>query len=182
MVKKIAIALLYAAFGSTLYASDVTSDTRGFIGIEAGYTEVQGNVGYMINDQVVIEENFIGDNEVEYGFRIGAQNDEWRAAFIFDYYDSKDNDQNYEKGFVTIDYFPLESDSAVRPYIGGNIGYANYESSFVEDSGMLYGAQGGIVVEAGEMINLDLGYRYQLSDTDALDHIGSIVFGISYIF
>lgn len=70
----------------------------------------------------------------------------------------------------------------MRPYIGVNIGYANYESSYVEDSGILYGAQAGIVLEVAEMINLDLGYRYSLSDADALDHIGSVVFGVHYIF
>ncbi|KYJ86334.1 outer membrane beta-barrel protein [Sulfurovum riftiae] len=181
MMKKVVIALLCVTLGSTLYAGDIFT-SKTFIGLEVGYAEVQGDVGHMEGDMVVIEPDFKGDNDVEFGVKIGAQNDQWRTTFIFDYYDSSDNDQNIEKGYLTLDYFVLEKESTVRPYIGVNVGYANYESSYVDDSGFLYGGQAGIVLEAGEMINIDLGYRYTLSDADALDHIGSIVFGVHYMF
>ena len=182
MVKKMAIAFLCVALGSTLYARDDITESNTFVGLEVGYAEVQGDVGHMIDDMAIIEPNFVGDYAVEFGIRIGAQRDQWRTTFIFDYYDSEDNDQNVEKGYLTIDYFVLEKESAIRPYIGLNVGYASYESSYVEDSGFLYGAQAGIVANVAEMINIDLGYRYSLSDADALDHIGSVVFGINYIF
>jgi len=182
MMKKLAVTLLCMTLGSTLYASEDIFTSKTFIGLEVGYAEVQGAVGHMDDDTVVIDPNFVGDYDVEFGFRIGAQNDQWRTTFIFDYYDSSDNDQNIEKGYLTLDYFILEKESAVRPYIGVNVGYANYESSYVEDSGILYGAQAGIVLEVAEMINMDLGYRYSLSDIDTLDHIGSVVFGVHYIF
>ncbi len=181
MVKKIAIAFFSMVLSSTLYAENI-SESSTFIGLEVGYAEVQGDVGYLLGDMAVIQPNFVGDYDVEFGIKIGAQRDQWRTAFIFDYYDSADNDQNVEKGYLTIDYFVLEKESAVRPYIGLNVGYASYESTFVEDSGFLYGAQAGIVLGIAEMVNLDLGYRYSLSDADALDHIGSAVFGINYIF
>ena len=182
MIKKIAVAVLCTALGSTLYARDDISESNTFVGLEVGYTEVQGDVGYMLDDMAVIEPNFVGDYDVEFGLRIGAQRDQWRTTFIFDYYDSEDNDQNIEKGYLTVDYFVLEKESTIRPYIGLNVGYANYESTYVEDSGFLYGAQAGIVLDVAEMINFDLGYRYSLSDADALDHTGSVVFGINYIF
>ncbi len=181
MVKKIAIAFFSMVLSSTLYAENI-SESSTFIGLEVGYAEVQGDVGYLLGDMAVIQPNFVGDYDVEFGIKIGAQRDQWRTTFIFDYYDSADNDQNVEKGYLTIDYFVLEKESAVRPYIGLNVGYASYESTFVEDSGFLYGAQAGIVLGIAEMVNLDLGYRYSLSDADALDHIGSAVFGINYIF
>ncbi len=183
MIKKIAVALLCVALGSTLYARDDISTSNTFVGLEIGYSEVQGDVGTI--DGIVLDDirpNFVGDYDIEFGIRIGAQRDQWRTTFIFDYYDSDDNDQNVEKGYLTVDYFVLENESTFRPYIGVNIGYASYESTYVDDSGFLYGAQAGIVVNVAEMINLDLGYRYSLSDADALDHIGSIVFGINYIF
>ena len=182
MVKKMGMVLLYVILGSTLFANDYSSNSKTFIGLEVGYAEVQGDVGYMINDAAIIEPNFTGDSDVEFGFRIGAQNDEWRTTLIFDYYDSADNDQNIEKGYLTIDYFLLKNESEFRPYIGANIGYASYESTFVEDSGLLYGGQAGIVVNIAEVIDLDLGYRYSLSDAEALDHIGSVLFGVNYIF
>ena len=182
MVKKVAIAFLCVVLGSTLYARDDISKSDTFIGLEVGYAEVQGDIGYTHNGIEIIESNFVGDYDVEFGLRIGAQKDQWRTTFIFDYYDSEDNDQNIEKGYLTIDYYILEKESAFRPYFGLHVGYANYESTLVEDDGFLYGAQAGVVLDVAEMINFDLGYRYSLSGADQFDHIGSIVFGINYIF
>jgi opacity protein-like surface antigen len=180
MVKKIGIALLCMTLGSTLYARDDISTSTTFIGLEVGYSEVQGSVGYHVDDIAVIEPNFTGDYDVEYGFRIGAQRDQWRTTFIFDYYDSSKNDQNVEQGYLTLDYYILEKESAFRPYIGINIGYGNYESTFVEDSGLLYGGQAGVVLNVAGKMNFDLGYRYSLSDVEAFDHIGSFIFGFNY--
>jgi len=174
MIKRVAILLLCIVLGSSLYAREDISKSNTFVGLEVGYAEVQGDI--------LGEANFVGDYDVEFGIRIGAQRDQWRTTFIFDYYDSADNDQNIEQLLMTVDYFVLDNNSAFRPFIGLNVGYANYESSYVEDSGILYGAQAGIVLEVAEMINMDLGYRYSLSDIDTLDHIGSVVFGVHYIF
>ena len=182
MLKKVVMTLLCMGLGSTLYADNDIFTSKTFIGLEVGYAEVQGDVGHLIDDIEVIEPDFKGDNDVEFGFRIGAQNDQWRTTFIFDYYDSSDNDQNIEKGYLTLDYFILEKESTFRPYLGLNVGYANYESTYVDDSGLLYGAQAGFVIKVAEMINLDLSYRYSLSDADALDHIGSVIFGVNYMF
>ncbi|HIP18461.1 MAG TPA: hypothetical protein EYG78_03905 [Sulfurovum sp.] len=182
MIRKIGIALLCIGLGTSLYARDDISESTTFIGLEVGYVEVQGDVGYLIDDMPVIEPNFVGDYDVQYGFRIGAQRDQWRTTLIYDYYDSKDNDQNVEQGYLTLDYFILEKESAFRPYIGLNVGYGNYESTFVDESGLLYGSQVGIVLEVAEKINLDLGFRYTLSSADAFDHVGGVIFGANYLF
>lgn len=174
MIKKIAVALLCAALGSSLYARDDISQSRTFIGLELGYSEVQGDTFY--------ELGYTGDSDVEFGVRIGAEKDEWRTTFIFDYYDSSDNDQNVETLLMTIDYFVLDNNSGFKPYIGLNLGYANYESTFVEDSGMVYGGQAGFVFNVTEMVNLDLSYRYSLSSADVFDHKGSVFFGLDYLF
>jgi opacity protein-like surface antigen len=130
----------------------------------------------------MIEPDFVGDYDVEFGVRIGAQNGQWRTMFIFDYYDSSDNDQNVEQGYLALDYFVFENESKFKPYIGVNIGYANYESTYVDDSGFLYGGQAGILFGVTETIDMDISYRYSLSDADAFDHIGSIIFGVNYLF
>ena len=174
MVKKIAVALLCTALGSSLYARDDISQSRTFIGLELGYVEVQGDTFY--------ELGYTGDYDVEFGIRLGAEKDEWRTTLIFDYYDSADNDQNVEKFLMTVDYFVLDNNSAFRPFIGVNVGYANYESTFVEDSGMVYGGQVGFVVDVAEMVNIDLSYRYSLSSADVFDHVGGVTFGVNYLF
>ena len=174
-MKKIVISLLAGmTLGSALYAESAPGD-RKFIGLEVGAGAVQGNT--------LAEPNHEG-NAVEYGVRLGAQTEEWRTTFIFDYFDSSDDDQNVEKGLVAVDYFFYNSgtDMSVRPFIGVNLGYANYESTYFDDSGFLYGGQVGVVVGITPQIDLDLSYRYSLSEMNVMDHTSSFTFGFNYLF
>ena len=189
MMKKLGTALLCVALGTTLYARDDISQSRGFVGLELGYATVQGDVGGFFPGDII--RDYEG-SDIEYGIRLGAQKEDWRTTLSFNYFDSTEDNaaQNYEKILGSFDYFVLnESESAIKPYIGVNVGYINYESTDdIDMSGFIYGAQAGIVFSAAENIDLDLMYRYSLSnatqdDRDAsLDHVGSIVFGINYIF
>ncbi len=195
MMKKTVAALLIGGImgGNTLSARDDVSQSQPFIGLELGYATVQGDVG--IDGVYADPNNIIRDykgSDLEYGIRIGAQKEEWRVMLSFNYFDSNDDGkkQNYEKGLASIDYFFLNGKSnTVKPFIGGNMGYVNYESdNNIDMSGFIYGAQAGMVISITDTIDLDLMYRYSLSnatqdDRDAaLDHIGSIVFGINYVY
>jgi len=181
MVKKIVIAGLCMALGSALNAKDMLT-SKTFLGLEVGYSDVQGE-RILLPDNTYFDDT--GDGAM-FGFRIGAQNEEWRTMFLFDYYDNTDTDQNLEQGLLTIDYFFMGSEylseTTFSPYIGANVGYANYESTFVDASGILYGGQAGFVVGATENIDLDFAYRYSLSETEELDHVGSFVFAVNYIY
>lgn len=176
MIKKIAIAGLYMVLGSSLNAGGMSTG-EGFIGLEVGYSEVQGQRIGFLDDT---------DNDVNYGVHIGAQNEEWRAMLIYNYYNNSSNDQNLEQGLLTIDSFFMGnvslSGTAITPYLGVNVGYANYESSFVDDSGLIYGGQGGLVVGVMESVDLDFAYRYSLSDNSTFDHVGSFIFSVNYIY
>ena len=191
MIKKLGIVLLCTTLGSILYARDDISKSRPFIGLEIGYATVQGDVGGFFPN--TIERDYEG-SDIEYGIRLGAQKEDWRTTLSFNYYDSTSDDraQNYEKYMVAFDYFVLsatETSSAIKPYIGINAGYINYESTNdIDMSGFVYGAEAGIVFSAADNVDLDLMYRYSLSnatqdDRDAsLDHVGSIVFAVNYLF
>jgi len=163
--------LLNIGLSNLVYANTI-SESQKFIGLEASFTNVQGQQPSDTSD------------DVSYGLRLGAENEAWRTMFILDYYDS--DVHNVEKAFLTMDYFFLRSDgisnSALQPYIGLNLGYMNFESSSEDASGLLYGGQAGIVLDMMENIDLDLGYRYSLSGTDEFDHSGEVVFGINYKF
>lgn len=170
MVKKIAMVLLCAALGSSVQAREIT-ESQKFIGVEVSITEVQGQ---QVSDK---------SNDVSYGLRVGAQNEQWRTMFTLNYFDS--GEQNVEKLFLSVDYFFLKTDVydsyALQPYLGVNLGYMNYESTMENDaSGLLYGMQGGVVLDVTDAIGLDIGYRYSLSSADELDHTGDVVFGINY--
>lgn len=159
---------------SAVYAESAPGD-RKFIGLEVGAGQVQGDTLFAPNHD--------GD-AVEYGVRLGSQTEEWRTTFLFDYFDSSDDDQSVEKGLLTIDYFIYNSgtEMSVRPFIGLNVGYANYESTFFDDSGFLYGGQAGVVIGITPQIDLDLSYRYSLSEMDVMDHTSSFTFGFNYLF
>lgn len=172
MVKKIAMVLLCTALGSSVQAREI-SESQKFIGVEVSITEVQGQ---QPSDK---------SNDTSYGLRVGAQNEQWRTMFTLNYFDS--GDQNVEKLFLSVDYFFLKTDMydsyALQPYLGVNLGYMNYESTMEDDaSGLLYGMQGGVVLDVTDTIGLDVGYRYSLSSADELDHTGDVVFGINYQF
>ena len=190
MVKKIAVAVLCTALGTSLYARDDISQSKPFIGLEIGYATVQGAV----YDDAVFP-NYYPDYEgsdVEFGIRVGAKKDEWRTTLAFNYFDGSEDGykQNYEQGLISFDYlFLSENKSNFQPFLGVNIGYINYESTNdIDMSGFLYGGQAGVIVTIADNIDLDLMYRYSLTnatqdDRDAsLDHIGSIVFGINYVY
>ncbi len=170
MVKKIGIALLCVALGSTTYAGGFGSQT--FLGIEIASTEVQGEQPSNTSD------------EVSYGLHFGAQNEQWRTMIGFNYYNS--DDHNVEKLLLSVDYFFLKYDKIqnyiLQPYIGVNTGYMNFEQGIVDESGFLYGGQVGVVLNIMEKVDFDLGYRYSLSNADALDHTGDVLLGINYHF
>ena len=178
MVKKVKIVFLCMVLGTLLNAREISSGDK-FLGLEVGAATVQADTG-----------GFFGELEhegtdVEIGFRLGVQNEAWRTTLIYDYFDSSDDDQNYEKGMLTVDYFFLESTRGVQmfnPYIGLNAGYMNYESTGIDESGFLYGAQVGLTFDMMENINADLGYRYSYTDAAHTDHIGSFVLGVNYLY
>jgi len=181
MMKKIAVACLGIVLGSSLNAAEGSS-VKPFLGLEGGYSQVQGAILPVSNGTYSQK---TGEDGI-YGLRIGAQDEEWRAALIFNSYDNTETDQNVEQFLLAVDYMFLggqySATTTFAPYIGLNVGYANYESTFVESDGLIYGAQAGFVVSATENIDLDLGYRYSLSDTEELDHIGSFIFAVNYLY
>ena len=174
MIKKVTAVLLSTMIGSTLYAGNYDTGTKGFLGLEVGAATVDGDT---------LLGKHTGD-AVEYGLRFGAQSNEWRATFAFDYFNSDSDDQNVEKGYLMVDYFFLQSDSElnVRPFVGANVGLINYESTQVDATDFIYGGQAGVVVGVGENVDLDLSYRYSLSGSDKVNDLGSIVFGFNYLY
>jgi len=175
MSKKLGFVLLCALLGTVVEAEDV-SESQKFIGVEVTMAEVQGDVVRRVDPEI--------SQGAGFGLRLGAQNNEWRTMFTFNYFDNEA--RNVEKLFLSIDYFFLKSDItenyAIQPYIGMNIGYMNYEAVGIDESGMLYGGQVGGIFSLSESIDFDLGYRYSLSAADALDHTGDVVFGLSYLY
>ncbi len=170
MLKKMTVVLLCTIFGTMAHAEISTSET--FIGVEVGSTQVQGEQPSMTSE------------DVSYGVRIGAQNEEWRTIIGLNFYDK--DEYSVEKLYLSIDYLFFKYDAledfTLQPYIGVSTGYANYEQGSIDESGMVYGAQFGVIINLMEQFDIDLGYRYTLSSADAFDHESDLLLGLHYYF
>ena len=170
MLKKITTALLCTVYGNLAYA-DISTSER-FIGVEIASSEVQGEQPSSTSDGL------------SFGIRVGAQNEEWRTTIGFSLYDK--DEYSVEKLFLSVDYLFLKygefNNFSIQPYVGMNVGYANYEQGAIDENGLLYGGQAGIIVNVMELIDVDLAYRYSLSSADALDHTSDLLLGLHYHF
>jgi len=183
MFKRIMILVLLVGGISLLNAGDdvreISEESVGFIGVEAGGTWVQGDTGGFFG-----ELNHKGKG-ASIGVRLGAQNEQWRSMLDIDYFNSDDDDQNYERGMIQVDYFISPNTfntTTFRPYIGLNGGFVNYESTGINETGFTYGGDTGFTVGLGKSIDLDVAYRYSIAGPEELDNMHNLVVGINYLY
>ena len=123
-----------------------------------------------------------------FGLDMGAKQDCWRVLMGLEHYANDTDNQNYDRIFTQVDYFPLDSTYAMgnmfaNPYVGLNVGWLNYQSDGAEDqSGVAYGAQAGFTKAFGNNWDMDMGVRYMLSNIDEVDHIGTMNVGLHYYY
>ena len=182
MLKRVVTTLLVLGASSFLNAGDdirqIGDTSEVFIGVELGATFVQGDT--------LLELNHEGDG-ASVGLRLGAQNAQWRSMAVLDYFNSDDDDQTYTRGTVQVDYYIMASDFSTaefRPYVGVNGGYMNYESSAVgiDENGVTYGGQIGFTSAISTNVDLDMAYRYSITNPSEMDHIGNLVFGVNFLY
>jgi len=202
MIKKITTGILAVALTGSLYADNYSVGQK-FIGVELGSTNLDRDV--LVDS---IESGPTSDSGIEYGFRLGAQNEEWRTTVLYTYYNDDDSgfEDTMHKGSLNLDYFIWSTDTGgmmIKPFIGGHVGYMSYEFFgdiyetnapenrrviTADESGFFYGGQAGVALAIGEVVELDLFYRYSFTDVKdmpekiSLDNTGSIVLGLNYFF
>ncbi len=172
MFNKILLTML--TLNSLVLAQEFTSER--FLGIEVGYGEVSSK-----NVIGVDQEN----KGVEFGFRVGAQNDEWRTTVSGHNFNK--NGQKYFRTMLAFDRFIWTSlyktDRIIfKPYLGGHVGWLKYSDKNIEENGFIYGAQAGLAWNVLKEVDFDLGYRYSFSDLKRVDDIGSVVFAVNYLY
>ncbi len=176
MLRKIFIPLMLAGAVLGVQAGNYdveAAPSKVFLGIQLSRAWVQGTHETDLN---------YATSGLGYGVQVGADNGEWRTAISVD---KMNNDKvSYERGELHIDYMfmmPQMTDFGLRPYIGLNGGYANYEAEGgVNENGFTYGGEAGIVYDVSDQIDVDLSYRYVMSSADAFDHAGNLGIGINY--
>ncbi len=183
MVKKLGIALLCAALGSTLYAREDISTSKLFIGLELEGTNIDSPTKVFSGND--LKYPIDSGSAFEYGVRVGAEKEDWRTTLLYTYYNNTEQDREVtmHKGSMLLDYFLWSTGSSaynVKPYIGAHVGYMSYEASglikgsnkqeyngvYADDYGLFYGGQAGIAMTISEVVQLDLSYKYSLTSID----------------
>lgn len=169
------ILLTIITLNSILFSQDSFSSER-FLGIEAGYGEIssENRIGVTVENK-----------GVEFGARIGAQNEEWRTTISGHLFNK--SGQKYFRTMMTFDRFiwssMYETDRIVfKPYMGGHIGWLKYDGNDISDEGFIYGAGAGLAWNVIKEVDFDFGYRYSFSDIERVNDIGSVVFAINYLY
>ncbi len=162
---------------SSLHAKDSFTSER-LLGIEVGYGTLK------TTDTAGVESS---SKDAEYGFRIGAQNTDWRTTLATNFY--RAGDKKYQRAMLEFDRFVWASlyktDSIVfKPYLGGHIGWMRYTDDAVgtKDNGFLYGGKVGLAWNVLREVDFDLGYRYSVTNISTVNNLGGFVFGVNYIY
>lgn len=176
MLKRLFIPLMLAGVVLGVNAGDYemeASPTKVFLGIQLSGAWVQGTHKTDLN---------YATKGFGYGVRLGAQNGEWRTMLSVDKMNNKK--VSYERGELHVDYLFQQAEMAemgLRPFIGLNGGYANYEAEGgINENGFTYGGEAGIVYDLSDQIDIDLTYQYTLSRSAAFDHAANLGIGINY--
>ncbi|NPU95352.1 MAG: hypothetical protein HPY82_25940 [Gammaproteobacteria bacterium] len=109
----------------------------------------------------------VGVGEPGGGSRIVA---EWHAFSIGDEVDLDLLDVSYSYFFPSL---TKSSDSQLRPFIGGDLGYGWLDVSAIpgynsgDDSNILYGVRAGLNLALGNRVEFEVGARYTVVDLDA---------------
>ncbi len=115
-------------------------------------------------------------DETSFGFRYGRQTREWRTLFTL----SGNGDlQNFglEVDKILID--ELFGMPEIRPYLGGTIGYLQYE----KNDGYYYGGNFGFLLYASDTVDVDLSYHYyQTGSFEPLDTMQGASLSIHYFY
>jgi opacity protein-like surface antigen len=121
-----------------------------------------------------------------YGLRFGAQNLEWRTMAVLQKYSTDDGINDYLKGELNLDYFFLGADNlvvenyAIRPYVGLNLGAISMDTQSKTENSITYGGQVGATMNLTTQIDLDVGYKYNLSTSDSINSLSGISAGLHY--
>jgi len=176
MLKKALIPLMVIGIVLGANAGDYyveANPSKVFMGIQLSGAMVQGTHKSDLN---------YATKGLGYGFRLGADNGEWRTMVAFD--KMNNGKVSYERGELQVNYMflmPQMQDMGLRPFIGLNGGYANYEAEGgTNENGFTYGGQAGVVYDINDQFDIDLSYEYSISRAAAFDHVGNIAIGINY--
>ena len=160
----------------TLSEAKESFSSERLLGIEVGYA------GIAKKDAIGLDASVNGP---DFGFRIGAQNRDWRTSIVANM--SNSNGQKTQRAMISFDKFVWQSlyqkdDIVFKPYLSGHLGYIKHKADNISEKGMFYGAGVGLAWNVLDEVDFDLGYRYSFVELDNLDSFDAVTFGVNYLY
>lgn len=155
----------------------------------SAYSFLEGPfVGIELSGMLGVDADGVNSGGISWGLRFGAQNLEWRTMAVLESFSNSDDDNNYLRGAVQLDYFFLGSENLVienypvRPYFGLNIGALSMDTQkgAYNIKTLTYGAQIGATMSVTNNIDLDLSYKYNTATADEISSMHGITLGLNY--
>jgi len=163
---------LMATCATGLMAEDIA-----FVGAEVKY--------HAIEAQEPATRKSFDDNTVAVGLKVGAQNEKFRVALMYDLIPDTDElggDISQYLLLGTLDYFFPIQHPTFKPYFGLALGYGEYEFEKASEDDFVYGMQAGLVYNLNRHLDLDLFGRYLWPNHDTVDDYLQAGIGINYKF
>jgi len=122
------------------------------------------------------ESSMPGQDETSFGFRYGRQTREWRTIFSLC---GNSDLQNFSLEVDKILVDELFGMPEIRPYLGGTVGYLQYENN----DGYYYGGNFGFLLYASDTVDVDLSYHYyRTGNLEPLDTMQGASLSIHYFY
>ena len=143
-------------------------------------------VGIEVNGVLSSDAEGIDASGMSYGLRFGAQNIDWRTMAVLERFSNNGEANAYTRGLLQLDYYFLGMDNlmidtyGIRPYAGLNAGVLSLDTDSKNIKSLTYGAQVGATMNITNNVDFDLGYRYNLSSSDSVDHTSGVSVGLHY--
>lgn len=142
-----------------------------FIGVNTSYKDIQP----------VSEYHLDRSSPVTFGLTLGIQSLRWRTDA------NLEHTNDYTSFNFNADYIVLDSmfgTPKIRPYVGLNAGYLSYNDVKLTDTdGILFGANAGLILYANDVVDIDIGYRYdKVSGFDGLDTMQGVSLSVHYFY
>ncbi len=142
-----------------------------YIGVNTSYKDIQPVSEYQPDKT----------SHVIFGLTLGMQALKWRTDV------NLEHGNNYTTFNLNADYIILDSmfgTPKIRPYVGLNVGYLSLQDDKLTDTdGIFFGANAGFILYANDVVDIDIGYRYdKVSGFDGLDTIQGVTLAVHYFY
>jgi opacity protein-like surface antigen len=164
----------FSVNAGAVWVSDADLSIDGY----GKFAELSFDTGYGVNAALGNSYNSGFRSEVEFAYRTNDVDDGKVSVPEFDIYESGPVDGEMSSWAVMINgYYDFDTGSALKPFIGAGLGYANVDlelGSDSDDDGVFaYQFMAGLGFAISKEVSLDLQYRFFATDDPEFSKYGA---------